>query len=337
MRLPVTTDLRTRLGNSTKDSRLVNATVEKKSDGMNVRKRPGMISTGYNFTSTQVLGFLLDKLALIHDDILEIGTPVVIGTLVDGYYAMIDNPPTSPGPGDAYWSLTAPGTTRWKSAILFKEFLVLGDVHITMTVSSTSPWISSQIQGPIAASKAATYKKLLEDVIAADGVIAWNYDDIGCPPWGTAYRVIPLNIDTTYDSTTNFYRRSATVNWTAGYVPSSIAAPTVLAGYPAEVAIWGTKKTKSVIITSSGSVASISFSEFDPGYLFYYGVQLLYLVRWIKVSDSSDTEYNGTFEWNLSTNPLDDYATVITDRRLYYTMTGTPSSAITTATVEYYF
>ena len=115
MRVPLPTDFVARLSSASKDARMVNSLKETKVDGVQVKKRPGLTSTGYNYSSIQGVLGLGGFLYLVYDDKFELsaytGTPlppyIYIGDLVGGYYAMIDNPPTSPGPGDAYWSASA--------------------------------------------------------------------------------------------------------------------------------------------------------------------------------------------------------------------------------------
>ena len=66
---------------------------------------------------------------------------VPIGTLVGGYYAMIDNPPTAPGPGDDYWSATPPGATRYKSAMAVEYDS--STYRYTMHLTGDSPYRTS--------------------------------------------------------------------------------------------------------------------------------------------------------------------------------------------------
>lgn len=132
MRLDLATDLRARIGAPDKDARLTNAFVEVKAGPLAaknsaypakketcVRKRPGCVTTGYDYT-TPVQGMGGSLPYLIYDDIFSAfdeapaGT-VAIGDLVGGYYAMIDDPPTSPGPGDDYWSVTPPDSRRYRA------------------------------------------------------------------------------------------------------------------------------------------------------------------------------------------------------------------------------
>ena len=132
MRLDLATDLRARIGAPDKDARLTNAFVEVKSGPLAaknsaypakketcVRKRPGCVTTGYDYaTPIQGIGGSLPY--LIYDDTFSAfdavpATSSLIGDLVGGYYAMIDNPPTSPGPGDDYWSVTPPDSRRYRA------------------------------------------------------------------------------------------------------------------------------------------------------------------------------------------------------------------------------
>jgi len=132
MRLDLATDLRARIGAPDKDARLTNAFVEVKSGPLAaknsaypakketcVRKRPGCVTTGYDYT-TPIQGAGGSLPYLIYDDTFSAFDAVpaassLIGDLVSGYYAMIDNPPTSPGPGDDYWSVTPPDSRRYRA------------------------------------------------------------------------------------------------------------------------------------------------------------------------------------------------------------------------------
>ena len=98
---------------------MINGIKESKHSEIVVLNRPGVVSTGYNYT-TPVQGMGGSLPYLIYDDIFSAfdeapaGT-VAIGDLVGGYYAMIDDPPTSPGPGDDYWSVTPPDSRRYQA------------------------------------------------------------------------------------------------------------------------------------------------------------------------------------------------------------------------------
>lgn len=126
MRVPLHTDFVARLSSPSKDARTINGLHEGKADSVHVKKRPGLASTGYNYSGIQGVLGLGGLLYLVYNDTFEEsaydGTPigggggdVHIGDLVDGYYAMVDNPSTSPGPGDVYWSLTPPDSRRYQA------------------------------------------------------------------------------------------------------------------------------------------------------------------------------------------------------------------------------
>ena len=137
MRLDLATDLRARIGAPDKDARLTNAFVEVKAGPLAaknsaypakketcVRKRPGCVTTGYDYT-TPIQGIGGSLPYLIYDDTFSAfdavpATSVLIGDLVGGYYAMVDDPPTSPGPGDDYWSVTPPDSRRYQAWSLWE-------------------------------------------------------------------------------------------------------------------------------------------------------------------------------------------------------------------------
>jgi hypothetical protein len=119
VRLPIATDLKTSISDTTKDARLINAHTETRGGVTRVKKRPGALATGWDFTTPIQSGFGGSLLYLIYGDefsVIDVSSPppasVAIGDLVGGYYAMIDNPPTSPGGGDAYWSASPPGSCQ---------------------------------------------------------------------------------------------------------------------------------------------------------------------------------------------------------------------------------
>ena len=119
MRIPLASDIKTAIATAAAEDRLVNALVEERSGSTFVKKRPGLEDTTHNFSSPQGMGAFPGLLFLIYGDVYEltVAAPappsVLIGYMVGGYYAMVDNPSTSPGPGDAYWSLTPPSADRW--------------------------------------------------------------------------------------------------------------------------------------------------------------------------------------------------------------------------------
>ena len=351
MRLDLATDLRARIGAPDKDARLTNAFVEVKAGASHVRKRPGCVTTGYDYTTPiqgaigvgVVMGYggsggpggSGGQMFLIYDDTFGAfdavpATSVLIGDLVGGYYAMVDDPPTSPGPGDDYWSVTPPGSTRYKSQVYIDNALGAGDLHITMSDGALTPWVGSQMQGPIAASRAATLKKLFDDVSLAGGVISWNYVTIGDPPVGSSvYRIIPAGTDSVGTSSDFYLSSPSTVNWSAGYNTAAVGAATVLQGYALDWAVSWYIQSASLTIQSTGNVARIPFASLP----FSSAGIVSRIVRWVRVSGSAHPEYNGTFDVDLADSSSNSFSTLTGN--LYYTMASVPSSATTTATVEY--
>jgi hypothetical protein len=346
MRLDLAADLRARIGAPDKDARLTNAFVEVKAGPVAknsaypakketcVRKRPGCATTGYDYT-TPIQGIGGSLPYLIYDDTFGAfdavpATSVLIGDLVGGYYAMVDDPPTSPGPGDDYWSVTPPGSTRYKSQVYIDNALGPGDLHITMSDGALTPWVGSQMQGPIAASRAATLKKLFDDVSLAGGVISWNYVTIGDPPVGSSvYRIIPAGTDSVGTSSDFYLSSPSTVNWSAGYNTAAVGAATVLQGYALDWAVSWYIQSASLTIQSTGNVARIPFASLP----FSSAGIVSRIVRWVRVSGSAHPEYNGTFDVDLADSSSNSFSTLTGN--LYYTMASVPSSATTTATVEY--
>ena len=113
MRLDLATDLRARIGAPDKDarpdqcvcrgqSRTAGGKEQRISGQKNVRAQTsGCVTTGYDYT-TPIQGAGGSLPYLIYDDTFSAFDAVpaassLIGDLVSGYYAMIDNPPTSPG------------------------------------------------------------------------------------------------------------------------------------------------------------------------------------------------------------------------------------------------
>lgn len=345
MRVPLPTDFAARLSSASKDARMINGLSEEKSSGLVVLNRPGLVDTGYDYSQGQGLLGLNGLLYLVYGDKFELsaytGTPlpayIYIGDLVGGYYAMIDNPPTSPGSGDAYWSASAPGTTRYRSMIYID---VGSGTNISMKSSSSSPWIQSQLQGPVAASAAATIKKLQSDVSAAGGVIWWDDDTVGTPPNdpGPTYRVIPTGMNSgsltgyNWSCTDYLYGFASNRNWSAGYVTSEIPAATTILGFGGVGAkVYGQTSVTGVTISSSGNIARILLSSLSS----YAGSQTPELLRYLKVSGANQPEYNGEFEFDLSLDPLATFPDMANASPfyIYYTMSGTPAASPATGTI----
>ncbi|CAB4172428.1 hypothetical protein UFOVP935_11 [uncultured Caudovirales phage] len=335
MRLPLATDMKTAISDHTVGERLFNALTEKRGDAMKVKKRPGALATGWNFT-TPIQGLLGGSLLyLIYDDTFELvdvdnpPSEVLIGDLVGGYYAMIDNPPTAPGPGDDYWSASPPGSTRYKSAMTTNFSGSSSKMHPL----GSSPW-DLQIQGSIGASQSATIKSLQASVDSVGGVLAWDGTSLSAPPVGAVLKYLPVGM--TYSGTNVTlvgpdYYSFATVDWSAGYVPSEIPAATTPASGPGFVV--GTVRSQTissgVTITSTGAVAKIDFSALSVDSV----TAMLFAIRHIEVSGADQPEYNGTFDVFLTPNSLAIPEEVTFYHKLYYTMTGIPAASTATGTV----
>lgn len=340
MRVPLPTDFAARLSSASKDARMINGMKEAKESGAVVLNRPGLVDTGYDYASGQGTLGLNGLLYLVYGDKFELsaytGTPlpgyIYIGDLVGGYYAMIDNPPTTPGPGDDYWSATPPGAGR---AISFIYIDPGSGTNIVMKDSTTSPWIQSQFQGPVAASSAATIKKLQADVIAAGGVIWWDDDAWGTPPHYAAvvYRIIPTGLASDGSCTNYTYGYATGRNWLTGYVTSEIPAASTVLGFGGTGALVYSQRTSTgVTISSTGNVARILLSDLTS----YAGSQTLLLSRRIEVSGATQPEYNGTFELDLSLIALDTFPDMANafPFYVYYTMSGTPAASPATGSIS---
>lgn len=336
VRLPLATDLKSSIVGVMRDARLFNAHTETRGGVQRVKKRPGAVATGWDFTTPiqGALGFggLLymlygDEFALV--DVDNPPSEVLIGDLVGGYYAMIDNPPTSPGPGDAYWSASPPGVDRY-AAVFLSGF----GVDMSLSPETTGPW-RNLISGAIAASKAATIQSFEEALISAGGIVCWFSTD-GVPPNGSGatFRYLPvgLYLSGTWNIDANDSRlSSATVNWTAGYVPSAIPAVGALYGFDIMGGagyVWKQLTKTPVTINSTGSVARIYYTQLHASKYPPF--------RKIEVSGANEPEYNGVFDIYLHADPLAGLGALTGN--LYYDMTGTPaaSPATGTITVKYF-
>ena len=345
MRVPLPTDFTARLSSASKDARMINGMKEAKESGAVVLNRPGLVDTGYEYTGAQGVLGLGGLLYLVYGDKFELSayTPysgdIYIGTYVGGYYAMIDNPPTAPGPGDAYWSASAPGATRYHSMV----YPDLGyTTLLTMKDGSTSPWIQSQFQGPVAASAAATIKKLQADLLASAGVINWDDDYSDTPPTAPGPNVgrsIPTGMNsgtlTGYNWSCSDYSVSSAVHvdWSAGYVTSAVPAVSTTVGFGATGAKVYTQRTSTgVTISSTGNVARILLSDLTS----YAGSQTVLLSRRIEVTGATQPEYNGIFEFDLSLNALDTFPDMANAYPfyIYYTMSGTPAASPATGSIS---
>ncbi len=321
MRLDLAADLRARIGAPDKDARLTNAFVEVKAGPVAknsaypakketcVRKRPGCVTTGYNYaTPIQGIGGSLPY--LIYDDTFGAfdsvpATSVLIGDLVSGYYAMVDNPPTSPGPGDDYWSVTPPTSDRWRGT---------ATIGLSDTPSATDP---ANLIGAQAGSKAAAAKWFAEVTIASisPGLKTLYYSH---PVWGVNSKIFGTGY--TYveefgegrikqDTQTHDDAITYPADWPAGS-----GVWTGMFSVPDDViGIVCKKKTKtSFSVLSTGAVGRIDTSDLP--------LSLASVTALITISGCDQPEYNGTFyaSRDIST-PLDGY--------LYFTLSGVPAAS----------
>ena len=321
MRLDLAADLRARIGAPDKDARLTNAFVEVKAGPVaknsaypakketHVRKRPGCVTTGYDYT-TPIQGIGGSLPYLIYDDTFSAfdavpSTTSLIGDLVGGYYAMVDNPPTSPGPGDDYWSVTPPTSDRWRGT---------ATISLSDTPSATDP---ANVIGAQAGSKAAAAKTFVEVTIAAisPGLKTLYYSH---PLWAVNSKIFGSGY--TYVEEFGLGRikqDTQTHNDVISYPADWPAGSGVWTGMFSEpndvIGIVCKKKTKtSFTITSTAAVARISTADIP-----LYSESTTGLIT---VSGCDQSEYNGTFyAYRDITNPADGY--------IYYTMSGTPAAS----------
>ena len=130
-------------------------------------KRPGLTLT-YDGTTTGQGVFIWpdyggSTVVTIEDDELTFPVIVAIGDLIDGYYAMVENPPTPPGPDDDYWSVTAPDSRRYQAwsrfeveSIAFNSPLAWAGFGWTSGTSSTDCFCTTKLAAsPEAAARQA--------------------------------------------------------------------------------------------------------------------------------------------------------------------------------------
>ena len=311
MRVPLPPTLLTRISDMDRDRRNINGVYEKG----DVIKRPGVVTTNYNYANHQGALGMQGYLITVYDDTLDVfdyvpmPPPIYIGDLVGGYYAMVDNPSTSPGPGDAYWSATPPGTDRWRG--YFGYFYYVAAI-------SPANWISEQ-----AASKDAAAKLLMETKMAALSpglaLLDGNYN----PPVGRSY-VFPSPSTWTRSGnfiSTEIYADQATLFSYPSDWPSGV--PWGNTYHNSSLAIAYTLKrqvTSSFTLTAVGSVASIRLSTTVLGSSFNLSPDHVF-----EISGCDQPEFNGTHYASLTPDPSNPQAG---DFTLYsFNLSGTPSSS----------
>lgn len=297
---------------------MINGIKESKHSEIVVLNRPGVVSTGYNYT-TPIQGAGGSLPYLIYDDTFSAfdeapAGAVAIGDLVGGYYAMIDDPPTSPGPGDDYWSASPPTADRWRGTAA---------CSVSSSPAAMSP---DNLIGAQAGSKLAAAKVFFNNVIVPIS------PGLKTLYWETIWAVNSKIFDSTYTyveafglgqikQTTQTHNDAITypADWPAGsgVWTGMFAVPNDVIGLVCK------KKTKtSFSVYSTGATGRIDAVTDVP--LHPDSVTAL-----ITISGCTQPEYNGTF---YATRAIPD------DGYLYFTMSGSPgvSPATGTKSLDYW-
>lgn len=323
MRIPLATDLKTSISDTTKDARLINAHTETRGGVTKVKKRPGALATGWDFT-TPIQGLFGGPLLyLIYGDefeIVDVDNPpppppaaVEIGDLVGGYYAMVDNPSTSPGPGDAYWSASPPGADRWR-------------VNFSAESSGySSADIYPRFVGGKGASTGAAAKQFMEDIAAIPvGVAVLANTSDYSPDAVVETYAFPTPATFTYSESfgqgwvkSDANQKAVLITYPSGWPSAAdFSSPSFVAN--SQVGSMGKRKTKTAFtISATGDVGRLPLSTFT-------GEDLFGSVTSIEVSGCDQPEYNGEFLAYKIPNPS---GFPIGDGYLYFQLSGTPASS----------
>jgi hypothetical protein len=327
MRIPAAPPLIARASDVTIDARAFNGVIE----AGDVVKRPGVETTSYNYANAQGALGMQGFLITVYDDTLDVfdyvpmPPPVYIGDLVGGYYAMVDNPSTSPGGGDAYWSATPPGADRFRC--VWNTSGTGGGGGNVIALSPTTP---NYMIGNIAASSAAAAKVWVEGVIGANlaGVAALD-DTSGYSPDVVASSYL-FNTPTAYTIVSTAYVQMSVAGKNAflapaypGGWPSGVdwTSPTT---FNANVGLLRKRRTTtSFTLTSSGTTATLASGA------------LLGPYQWIEISGCNEPEYNGTF---YAVRQLDSTYPWLSANEWKFTLPGVPSASPATGTksMQYY-
>lgn len=295
MRVPLPTDFVARLSNASKDARMVNSLKETKVDGTQIKKRPGLTATGYNYSGLQGVLGLGGFLYLTYDDKFELsayaGTPlppyIYIGDLVGGYYAMIDNPPTYPGPDDPYWSSVAPGPDRYRTMLYYD------------TINGCNLSYPDHITGDVAASKDAAAKVFVEKVtskLSPGLIVLWGYvesdnwvcDSISYPSDPLAYTWVEGSVDYVYQdiaSRSDYIDVGTPLSDYPPSWPSGCGVWTGLFSHNFPVGVIGKKSvTTSFTVESVGTLGKVTAASVS------YPLSTV-----IEISGCDQEAYNGTF------------------------------------------
>lgn len=333
MRLPFAVPNDSRDPDRTQDTWAVNCFVEK-DDALRLVKRPGLIGTYYTAPGTVGGGVFIwpgvfgPKTAVIWNDNLQFYAPsVAIGELVSGYYAMVANPSTSPGPGDPYWSATPPTSDRWRG---FWYAAVGGEV---LAVYPESP---NYLIGDEAASEAAAAQVWVEKVIGANlaGIAVLDSD----------YYWSPEAV-----SSTSTFNSFPTYTYPADYAPAgyiemnvniknAFLSPPYPVGWPSGIdwtnpvatpnyigQVRKRRSTSNFTLTSTDTSAKIVSPDLYGAY------------QHIEITGCDQAEYNGKFYAKIALDPTYLWDTVTTE--WFFTLPGTPAASPATGTNKrlYYY
>lgn len=322
MRLPLATDLKTSISDVTKDARLINAHAETRGGLQRVKKRPGALATGWNFT-TPIQGlFGGGLLYLIYNDefsIVDVDNPppgeVLIGDIVGGYYAMIDNPSTPPGPGDAYWSASPPGADRWR-------------VNFYAAAGGFAPLaIYPQFAGDKGASIGAASKRFMEQAaeiptgVAVLGNTGYAfYETAVCETYvlPTPGSFTCTEYGSVVEVKSDANREVAYISYPGGWPGDApFSSPSFVASSVIGHACKG-RTVGSFTITASGTEGRILAND-----VMLYNT-VLGSATWVEITGCDQPEYNGVF---LASQKIDGSIPGTFDVDLYFSMPGTPASS----------
>jgi len=328
VRVPLPPTLLTRISNMDRDRRNINGVYEKG----DVIKRPGVVTTNYNYANHQGALGMQGFLVTVYDDTLDVfdyvpmPPPIYIGDLVGGYYAMVNNPSTSPGPGDPYWSASPAGTDRWRG-------FWYGSA--SSGAAATSPESPNYMVGDEAASAAAAAKVWVEKVIGANlaGVAVLDSDSSYSPDVVSAtftFNSFPTHtypagfapsgyIEMSVNGKNAFLSSPYPGGWPSGV---DWTGPTTFSDYVGQVR--KRRSTTSFTLTSTGTSAKIVSASLYGAY------------QHIEITGCDQTEYNGQFYAKTALDPTYPW---LTADEWFFTLPGTPAASPATGTSKllYYY
>lgn len=277
-------------------------------------KRPGLTLT-YDGTTTGQGVFIWPEyggstVVTIEDDELTFPVVVEIGDFIDGYYAMVENPPTPPGPGDDYWSETPPTSDRWRAI-----------VTVALTAYPSSIYPTNLIGGQAGSKLAAAKTFVLRTMRSVTPGLKTLYIDGG--PWAVNSKIF----NTSYSYVEEFgqghiKQTTQTHNDFITYPddwPANCGVWTGMFSEPDDVIghVCKKKTNSSFTLESTGSVGRISTATFAlPGEA---------ITTLIEISGCDQSAYNGTFyTYRDPENISDGY--------LYFNLASAPGVSPATGT-----